>query len=351
MAEAAQGALAGRYRRIARRKQAVLAGLVVLACLAFLLDLSTGPAALSGGELLRGLADPQSLAPARRIILWDIRLPDSLMALAVGAALALGGIETQTALNNPLASPFTLGLSAAAGLGASFAIVFNLSALGIPPHYALPFLAFLGALAAGLAILALSALYGGSIGIVILFGIAMLFLCEALTAVLQFLATDEAVRQIVFWRVGDLTRAGWQEVAIVAATLAILFPFTFAAHAQFTAIRGGEEIARGAGLSIARIRRLVILRTSILTAVAVCFVGAIGFVGLVGPHIARLLLGEDHRYLIPGAALSGAALLAFASFASKAVISGVVVPVGITTAIVGVPVFVLLIVTQRQAQA
>jgi iron complex transport system permease protein len=346
-----EGVLGARYRAIRLRKRAILAALGLLALAAFLLDLSTGPAALSGRELIEGILDPASLTPRRRIILWDIRLPDALMALIVGAALALGGIETQTALNNPLASPFTLGLSAAAGLGASLAIVLGLPGLGLPAQYVLPALAFLGALAAGLAVLFLATLYGGAIGVLILFGIAMLFLCEALTAILQFVASDEAVRQIVFWRIGDLTRAGWAEVAVVGAVLALVFPFSFAGHAAFTAIRGGEEIARGAGLDIARIRRRAILRTCLLTAVAVCFVGAIGFVGLVGPHIARLLLGEDHRYLIPGSALSGAALLALASFASKSVVPGIIVPVGITTAIIGVPVFVALIVTQKRAQA
>ena len=317
--------------------------------LALALDLATGPANLSLADIVRGIFRPDALPHADRIVLWDIRLPDALMAIVVGAALALGGIETQTVLNNPLASPFTLGLSSAAALGASAAIALHLPAIGISAEYALPVLAFAGALGAGALILFFSHLYGGSSGTVILFGIALLFLCDALTSIVQFISADEAVRQIVFWRMGDLTRAGWREVGIVAGVFAVVLPFSIASSSTLTALRGGEELARGAGVAVERMRLLVVMRVSVLTAVAVCFVGAIGFVGLVGPHIARLILGEEHRYLIPGSALCGAMVLSLASFASKAVIPGVIIPIGITTAVVGVPMFVVLVLTQRSA--
>jgi iron complex transport system permease protein len=344
-----EAGLRERYQAVAVKRIGALFALGAAVIVSFGLDLGTGPANLTWLEVAQGMLQPSTLSHANRIVLWDIRLPDALMAVAVGAALALGGVETQTVLNNPLASPFTLGLSSAAALGASAAIALRLPILGLPPELALPALAFLAAVAAGGVILFFSSLYGGSSGTVILFGIALLFLCDALTSILQFVSSDEAVRQIVFWRMGDLTRAGWKEVGIVALVLAATLPLSLRASAALTAVRGGEELARGAGLRVERLRLLVVLRVSVLTAVAVCFVGAIGFVGLVGPHIARLILGEDHRYLVPGSALCGAMVLSLASFASKAAIPGAVVPVGITTAVVGVPLFVALVLTQRSA--
>ena len=315
--------------------------------LALVLDVATGPSSLSFSTVVHGLFVPGALADGPRIILWDVRLPDALMAVVVGAALGLAGIEMQTVLNNPLASPFTLGLSSAAALGASAAIALQLSIPGPFPLTA-PVFAFLGALSAGLAVLAFARAYSNSVGAIILFGIALLFLGDALIAVLQFVSSDEAVRQIVFWRLGDLTKAGWLEVAVVTIVCLLILPLSLRASSALTALRGGEDIAKGSGLAVAKIRRNSVIRISILTAAAVSFVGSISFIGLVSPHIARLMLGEDHRFLLPGAAIVGAVLLSLASTLTKSIVPGLVIPVGIATALIGVPVFVVLILSQRK---
>lgn len=339
-----------KYRIVTRNRRWMLSILSVLTIAALALDLMTGPAAIAPLTVLQGLLDPSALELGDRIILWDVRLPDTLMALAVGAALGLAGTEIQTILNNPLGSPFTLGLSSAATFGAAAAIALSLDVQIFGYPLSVPAFAFVFALASGFTVLALSNVLGGSASSIVLFGIALLFFCDAATAVLQFVSSDEAVRQIVFWRLGDLTKAGWTELTIVSATLLVILPFAYRSSASLTMLKGGEELAAGAGLKLAAIRRSSILRISLLTAMSVAFVGAISFVGLVGPHIARMVLGEDHRFLIPGAALTGALLLSLASFASKVAIPGIIVPVGIATSLVGIPFFVTLIFLQRRRQ-
>ncbi len=340
--------LQDRFNRIKSRRQIILA-LLTLATLASLaMDLQAGPASLGLSDVFAGIIDPASLDLRQRIILWEVRLPDALIALSVGAALGLAGVEVQTILDNPLASPFTLGVSSAAVLGASVAIVLSPSITFLPEAAILPALALVFALGSGLFILAVVRFGGGARETVVLFGIALVFLCNALTAALHYVADADAIQQIVFWTIGNLTRAGWAEVWVVTACFLVILPFSLRHVWVLTLLRGGEAHALSLGINVSRLRTWVILRSSLLTAFAVCFVGAIGFIGLVGPHIARLLLGEDHRFLVPGAALCGALILSLASFLSKALISGVIIPVGILTAVVGVPVLLGLLFRQRR---
>ncbi|WP_417692911.1 FecCD family ABC transporter permease [Roseibium sp.] len=336
------------YRLIAARRTMVLICLFALMCLAFLMDITAGPANLGLLDVLKGIFSPSSLDQRNYVIIWSVRLPDALIALAVGGALSLAGVETQTTLNNPLASPFTLGISAAATLGAAFFIVVAPNVGGFSQTLMLPAFAFSFAMMAAMAILTLSTLHGGSSTTIVLYGIALVFLCEALTAALQYVASAEVIQQIVFWNMGNLTRAGWTEVAVVSAVFALVLPLSLRDVWILTALRGGEDQARSSGLSVNRIRLVVMIRVAILSAAAVCFVGTIGFIGLVGPHIARMLLGEDHRFLVPGACLTGAALLSLASCLSKVLVPGAIVPVYIITAIIGVPVFLVLISWRRK---
>lgn len=336
------------YAVLTRRRTALLCTMSAALSLSLLLDLSAGPAGLGILDVIGGIVDPDGLDPRHRVILWQVRMPDALIAVVVGACLGLAGIESQTILDNPLASPFTLGVSAAAVLGASVAIVLAPTIPLVPQTAALPVLALVFALGAGLVILAVVRFGGGVRETVVLFGIAMVFLCNALTSALHYVADADAIQQIVFWTIGNLTKAGWWEVAIVTACFLTVLPFSLRHVWWMTMLRGGEAYARSAGLDVARLRVQVIFRTSVLAAFAVCFVGAIGFVGLVGPHVARLLLGEDHRALVPGAALCGALMLSIASFLSKSVLPGAIVPVGILTAVIGVPVFLGLLAVQRR---
>ncbi|MFB2764550.1 MULTISPECIES: FecCD family ABC transporter permease [Marinobacter] len=347
----ADGGLASQYRRFVFRRVLCLAGLVTAAVAALLVDIASGPAMLGLLDVIRGLLNPESLDAGTRVIIQDIRVPYALMAVVVGACLGLAGAEMQTVLNNPLASPFTLGVGAAATLGASLVIAFNISVLGLAAHVLLPLSAFVFAAAASLLILVLSRSLGASVHAVVLFGIALLFGINAVVGLIQFMADAESVQQIVFWTMGSLARASMDKVAIVALVLAVCLPFSLRNAWAMTLLRSGEEQARSLGIRVERMRLVVLMRVSLLTAAAMCFVGEIGFIGLVAPHIARLMLGEDHRFLLPGSALAGAVLLSLSSIASKLLVPGVVLPVGIVTALVGIPLFITLIIGRSRRAA
>lgn len=337
-----------RYHHLVRRRWWLLAALATVLAASVAVDVALGPSSFALADVLRGLWAPQSLPPAQQVILWEVRLPYAVMAVLVGASLGLAGGEMQTALNNPLASPFTLGVSAAAAVGASGAVVGGLSLVWWGENMAVPLCAFAGAACATGLIQWLAWRQGASVETVVLFGIALLFSFEALLWLLQYVADSNALQQIVFWSMGSLGRATWVKIAIVGSVLALCLLWS-ARHAwALTALRAGEDQARSFGVPVERLRMLTLLRVSLLAATALSFVGTIGFVGLVGPHMARMLLGEDHRYYLPGSALAGALMLSLASILSKALIPGVVLPIGIITALVGVPLFMALVLRGRR---
>ncbi len=331
------------YSKSVRTKLFAVAVLAALAAAALLLDIATGPSSISPLTVLQGVFDPSSLTTAQQAIVWQVRLPYALMAMMVGAALALAGAEMQTVLNNPLASPFTLGVSSAASFGASLAIVLGLGSSFIGADWLVPLNAFVFAFGSVLALQALARMKGSGIESIVLFGIALVFAFNALTALVQFLSSAEALQQLVFWAVGSRSRATWSTVAALAVVLVAVTPFSLLSSRALTALRLGEDRAMSFGVDVKRLRFLSLLRVSLLSATAVAFVGAIGFIGLVGPHIARLLVGEDHRYFLPASVLAGAVIMSLASAASKIIVPGVLMPVGIVTAVIGVPVFLLLI--------
>lgn len=331
------------YTRLTRRRMALTGALFMLAVAAFLADLLTGPSTLTASQTLRGLLDPDALDRAQAVIVHQIRLPQAAMAVLVGVALALSGAELQTVLDNPLASPLTLGMSSAASFGAALGIVLGLGIPGLPPEWLIPANAFVFAFGCMLLLQALTRLTGRSAESTILLGTALFFSFNALLALAQFLASAQAVQQIVFWTLGSLSHSDWSRIGILALVCVLVIPFSLFASWRMTALRLGEERARSFGVDVGRLRLLSILRVSLLTATAVAFVGTIGFVGLVAPHIARLLVGEDHRHFLPASALSGAIVMSAASVASKSIMPGLVLPLGIVTALVGVPIYVGLI--------
>ncbi|EST15458.1 iron ABC transporter permease [Pseudomonas fulva] len=331
------------YRRLLWRRTGLVAGLAVLLLVSVLSDLASGASGMSLGRLVQGLFDPATLSATERVIIWNVRLPYALMAVLVGTALSLAGAEMQAILDNPLASPFTLGVSSSAALGASLAIAYPLSIAWMTAGVQVTVMAFVFACLSVVLLQAMSRLRGAGVESLVLFGIALVFSCNALVSLLQLLATEDVLQQLVFWTMGSLARADWNKLGILALVVALVLPFSLRAAPAMTLLRMGEDRARSFGVDTRRLRFASLLRISLLSATAVAFVGTIGFVGLVGPHIARLLVGEDQRFLLPASALVGALMLSLSSIASKLIMPGVIVPVGIVTALVGVPIFVTLV--------
>jgi iron complex transport system permease protein len=340
--------LVAAYRKLVRRRALIVAGLAIACVLAFALDLVTGPSSLTPAQVLRGLFQPDTLSAPQAAIIWQVRLPYAVMAVLVGAALSLAGAEMQTILNNPLASPFTLGVSSAASFGASLAIVLGISIPFVPHDWVISLNAFIAAFGSVLLLQAMARARGTGVETVVLFGIALVFAFNALVAFVQFVSSQEALQQLVFWSMGSLARSTWQNVWVLALVVAVALPFSIRASWSLTALRLGEDRARSFGINVARLRFTSLLRVSVLAATSVAFAGTIGFIGLVGPHIARILLGEDHRFLLPASALTGALIMSLASVASKTLVPGVLMPVGIVTSMIGVPVFLALIFSRRE---
>ncbi|WP_237153678.1 FecCD family ABC transporter permease [Oryzibacter oryziterrae] len=336
------------YRALATRRILILCVLVVLLCLSVALDMALGPARYSLGEVVAALWTPDLVGEQLRVVIWDIRLPVALIALTVGASLSLAGAEMQTILANPLASPFTLGVSAAAGFGAALGLVGGVALLPGAVEYMIPVNAFVMAMLASLLIYGVSTLRGVTSETIVLLGIAMVFTFNALLSLLEYLASEQALAAVVFWTMGSLTKATWPKVWITAAVLVLSVPLLARRAWQLTALRLGDDKAASFGVDIRRIRLEVLLLVSLLAAIPVSFVGTIGFVGLVGPHIARMLLGEDQRFFLPGSILCGALMLSATSVVSKMIIPGAILPIGVITSLVGLPFFFALIFTHRR---
>lgn len=340
-------ALSSTYRRLVLRRVTILAVAMLGLVASFLLDVATGPAQLPVGRVAASvfrLAED----PTIDAIVWSIRLPVAVIALLVGACLGLSGVIMQTILNNPLASSYTLGVSAGAGFGAGLVILMG-SIIPLPEAYAIPLNAFFFAGIACAGVYFIGRARGATPEMLVLAGIAMLFLFQALLALLQFIASPEALQSIVFWLFGSLQKATWPKSAIVAAVLAATIPVMMRDLWQLTALKLGDERAAGLGVRVGPLRLRAFVVISTLTGVAVAFVGTIGFVGLVAPHVARIFLGEDQRALLPGSALFGALTLSLASVASKLILPGAIFPIGIVTALIGVPFFIWLILANRRA--
>lgn len=294
---------------------------------------------------------------AVRKVLFDMRLKRTITAVVVGVILGASGAAMQSALRNPLASPFTLGIQHAAALGAAVALmvfyggeVQRFSVEVSSPTLVAGF-AFCGAFLQTLLVLGISSAVGLSVYTVILVSVAMAFLTQAVLALLQYLFLNEiVVAAIVFWTFGETAKATWQETGIMALAAILLLLFLLMRSLDLDLLSVGDEVARSSGVRAGRSRFLVLLACSLGTALAVSFVGIIGFVGLVAGQMARLLLGWSNRWVIPGAALIGALVLSGSDLLGRTLLSPTVIPVGIMTSIIGSPLLIYLLLGGRHAE-
>jgi len=333
------------YNGITSHKFFCILALFIALILSFTFDVMSGPAWLTVPEVLQALIGQGNDVNNR--IIWIIRLPMAIMAVFVGAALGIAGAQMQTILDNPLASPYTLGVSAAAGFGAALAIVLGVGILPGGNEFLVPLNAFIFSILCCISIYLIAWHKKGTTETLVLAGIALLFLFNALTTFLEYISTQEDLQAVVFWLFGSMAKATWSKVAIVGIVLVIVVPFFLRDVWKLTALRLGENKARSLGVNVERLRIKSFVLISILTATAVCFVGIIGFIGLVSPHIARMIVGEDHRYYLPASLLGGALLLSVSSIVSKLIVPGAIFPIGIATSCIGVPFFLYLILRKR----
>lgn len=291
-------------------------------------------------------------------IIWNIRIPRVLAAIIAGAGLSISGLIMQTTLNNSMASPSTLGVSNAAVFGANLSIIAfaggflstgnNVAnfAAGANP-YATSIMAFIFSTASILLILSLCKMRSFSPNVVVLAGIAIGAVWTAATTVLQFYATDVGISAAVIWNFGDLGRATYRTDLIMFVIVALGLIFFALMSWRYNAILTGEHTATSMGINVGRLRFLSMLFASMITAVCVSFLGTIGFVGIICPHVTKKLLGQDHRVSVPVSALCGSLLLLMADTLSRSLGSGSALPVGAITSLLGAPFFIAIIFSKK----
>jgi len=338
------------YSQIAGRKWMVLL-LSILAIFAmFVILIMMGSLKLSPMEVLAAILYPDSLSPGVRVVIWGDggRLVVAVMAVTVGLALGAAGAEMQTILDNPLADPYTLGISSAAAFGAG---VFIVMGVGIPSIgiYAIPLNAFVLSMVSCLVIYAMARKKAADKTVMILTGIALMFLFQALVSMVQYSGNAQQASAVLFWMFGSLSRATWENVAMVIVVLASVLIFFILNSWRLTSLKLGDTKAQSLGVNVGKLRRNVLLGVSLLTATAVSFTGTIGFVGLVGPHMARMIVGDDQRYFLPFSALMGAIMLLAAAIICKLISPSASYPIGIVTSLIGVPFFMMLILRKKGA--
>lgn len=357
--DARQAQLRARYLAARGKKAAFVLGLCALLFALVLTGLSVGGAGFEVGESWRALfhgfwAQRGDMSVGQRII-WQLRVPRVLTAAVSGMGLAAAGLVMQTILRNPLASPYTLGISSAASFGAALSIVLGLNAARalpafLPGSWIVAFNSFLCAGACTLAVYALSKTQRVSAETIVLFGVAANFLFSAATSFLQYIGSEEQLSELVYWMFGSLSKATWSKFYLVLAVTAAALVWMRCSAWNYNALLLGDEAAGSLGLSVERVRISGLLLASLVTAVIVSLLGPIGFIGLVAPHLGRILAGSDHRVLLPVSALLGACLLLAADVLSCVVLAPVVVPVGIVTSFVGVPLLIYLVTRRRTEQ-
>ena len=335
-------------RKLERKRWFVILSFLAIGVVSLILDVMTGPAMLSVSEVVNALFSIGEVDKMTNNIVHNLRLPMALMALVVGATLAVGGAEIQTLLNNPMASPYTLGLAAAAGFGASIVIAFG--SFGLPVQVAVPIGAFVMTMLASGILFLFASKRRFSSEMLVLVGIALLFIFQSLLSLVQFISAPEVSQQILFWLFGSLNKATWQSLIIIIVVTTICVALLSKELLKLTALRLGEDRAASLGINLQILRIKVLILVAMMTATAISFVGVIGFIGLVAPHVARMLLGEDQRFFLPGAMLVGAAFLSLSSVLSKVIIPGALFPVGIVTSFIGVPFFFWIILNNKRGQ-
>jgi iron complex transport system permease protein len=337
----------------------VLLGLLLLLIFIIMLSADKGAVEISQVQILTivlkqfGIHLPYDFTIQQEVTLLDIRLPRIVLGLLVGAALGISGTAMQGLFRNPLADPSLVGVSSGAALAATaFVIVGDAVSLSISPLFqlfAFPITAFGGAILTTIIIYRLATVAGQTaVTILLLAGIAINALAQSLSGFLTFYATDTQIRSLTFWKLGSLGGGNWTTVAVITPFVLIPIFFFSGLARPLNALLLGESEAGHIGFDIERTKKYTVVLVALAVGASVAFTGLISFVGLVVPHLLRLMIGADHRYLLPGSALLGASLLLAADLTARTLVAPAEMPIGVLTAIVGAPFFLWLLLHDRK---
>lgn len=313
--------------------------------------MTVGPSSLTAVDVIGSIAarlsgNESGLSRIQEGIIWDLRLPRSLVAALAGAGLAVCGVILQSLLRNPLADPYILGISSGASTGAVLVAILGVGA----GAFGLASGAFVGAVVAFALVLVLAFAAGGSMDRVILAGVAATQLFSATTSFIVYTAADaEQTRGVLFWLLGSLSNIRWIDVTLCAIAVLVGLVICLAHTTSLDAFTFGHEAAASLGINVTRTRLVLFTVTALIAATIVSSCGAIGFVGLVLPHAARVLVGVRHRLLLPTSALMGAILLVWIDAGARTLIAPQELPIGVATALIGVPAFVILLLRQGRS--
>lgn len=336
------------YHSYIKRKSWFILGCIILLLVVVIIAASIGSMNIPFLDVLKYIFTFNTDGAGR--IVWDIRLVRIFACILVGAGLAVAGVIMQCILRNPLASPYTLGLSSAAAFGASFAIIFlqagssATSAISIDNPYITTICAFLFSLVATAVILLLTKITKVTAETMVLAGVAINAIFTAGLSFMQYIASDAQLANIVTWTFGDMGRATWGWDLIVLAVLLPIAIYFIYRRWDYNAIDSGEETAKGLGINTERERTIGMVLSVLISSVIVSFFGIIAFIGLLGPHIARMIIGGDHRYLIPAAMVIGSIILLISDVVGMNIMHPMVIPVGIITSMLGGPLFIYLLI-------
>ena len=328
------------YRKNQVKSIAFLTVLAVILLGTILLSLCAGSYETPIAELVKGIF---GMASDRKInlVVQSIRLPRIITAILSGAGLGLAGCVLQAVLRNPLASASTLGVSQGATFGAAFAIV--VLGMGTTDSFGIPLCAFIGSIAVALVILGLSKFRQVSPEGIVLAGVAISSMFTGATTLIQYFANEVQLNTLVFWTFGDLGNAGWEDLGSMAAIVTLLCLYCIMHRWDYNALLSGEETAISLGIHVKRLTLVNMVLCCLCSSVIVSQVGLISFIGLVAPHIVRMVVGNNHVYLIPGSILGGATLLLLGDLFARTVISPVILPIGAITSFLGGPLFLYLL--------
>jgi len=284
-----------------------------------------------------------------QIIILELRLPRIALAIIAGAGLAASGAVMQGVLRNPLVSSYILGISSAAGFGAALAIVFEVGILAQYSDYITIVNAFFFSFLAMLLVLGIARIRGITSETVILAGIAVSFLFSAMLSLIQFLAPEhEALRAVVFWLLGSFQKASWDNVLITIPIVSFTILLMMKQSWDLNVMSLGEDVATSLGVNSKRVLLTSMVLGTLATATIISFTGVIGFICLISPHLARMIIGSDHRFLLPCCTVIGACLLLASDTVARTVMPPVEFPVGIITSLLGVPFFIYILLSRRR---